>query len=71
MVLEPSLRFEEMHTNIVALIESIVTTQKDWNITNNLTKTVILLELHGKGSRKLYKHFGKEIILSDNSKSKL
>ena len=70
-LLDVSQSFEELYSSIVSFVESIVLTQKNWNITNNLNKTVILLELHGKGSRKLYKKFGKEFTLSDGSKIRI
>ena len=56
---------EEVRQQICERVLEIVTNQKRWQVINNLKKTVLLVELHGKGSRKLRKALGSKITIQD------
>ena len=52
---------EEVLDNIRQRVQEIMGNQAKWKVTNNMTKTVLLVELFGKGSRKLRKQIGNSI----------
>ena len=57
--------FETIQTEIKELVTIIMDSQKGWDIDNNLDKTVVLIDLHGKGARKVIKKLNGAITLDD------
>ena len=58
---EGKMEIQEVRTWIRKLVSTIVDTQENWGIKANEQKTVLLIELRGKNSRKVRSQLGKEI----------
>ena len=54
-----------VQTQIKERVKEIMDNQAKWKVTNNMGKTVILIELYGKGSRKLKKQLGNKIEIME------
>ena len=52
---------EEVLSEIRQRVREITSNQAKWKVTNNMNKTILLVELFGKGSRKLRKQMGPQI----------
>jgi Reverse transcriptase (RNA-dependent DNA polymerase) len=52
---------EQVKDEIRQRVMEITGNQAKWKVTNNMSKTVLLVELFGKGSRKLRKQIGSQI----------
>ena len=57
--------FETIQNEIKELVTIIMDSQKGWDIDNNLDKTVVLIDLFGKGARKVLKRLNGSILLDD------
>ena len=56
---------KELETQIKRLLEPIFEAQQGVSIESGQEKTVIMLELHGKGSQKVLKEMGGRIVMED------
>ena len=65
------LRVEDVVQQIKERVGEITRHQAKWGIHNNLDKTVLLVELHGKGSQKLRKAVGGTVTMDDGSVLKI
>ena len=57
--------FDTILAEIKELVTIIMDSQKGWDIDNNLDKTVVLIDLLGKGARKVMKKLNGSITLDD------
>ena len=57
--------FDSILAEIKELVTIIMDSQKGWDIDNNLDKTVVLIDLFGKGARKVMKKLNGSITLDD------
>ena len=64
-ILSSGNNFDQIYAEIKELVTIIMDTQKTWDIDNNLDKTVVLIDLHGRGSRKALKKMNGVITLDD------
>ena len=62
---------EEVMEEICQRVTEITSNQEKWKVHNNMSKTVLLVELFGKGSRKLRKQLGPTLKFHRGSRSKL
>jgi hypothetical protein len=62
---------KELEKQIKELIQPIFEAQKEVGVESGMEKTVILLELHGKGSRRVMKELGGRIKMEDGKEVKI
>jgi ornithine cyclodeaminase len=60
-----------LEKQIKELIKPILESQREVGVESGLEKTVILLELHGKGSRRVMKELGGKIKIEDGVEIKI
>jgi hypothetical protein len=58
---------ETIIQRIKSIVQPILTTQENWGINSNRDKTILLINLYGKGSNKCLKKIGNKIKLDDGT----